>query len=402
MVHNAPLLVLARDVNQPGSVYPEFKEILQNTVNEPLKFYVGIRIADRKSALRGIEVASSGLTFEQLKVLKAKYALIRDRIIDGTEVPTVNLALNPLDPVSWNISGVKNHGVLMLAEKGLVLRMPKLLTEDRVKGVYQTILIEWVAEALTISRRNPAGLPNIRVEVMTGGRIDSITSRKHIDGIVVAAPHGSFDPHTGDLLQEISYRTGLAAVMTKGFTPTEYGGSRVNVNRPTEKRYPRDRVEAERGTERAEQVYERFRETVLKVAQGPLKLYFELHENGSERNLDVATHGISAAETQAIKTAYRAIRDRRLGAFGREPKIDLLIEPVDKVTFQALVAKEQGILRLVERSLHIELPGRRMLNDAGTRRAYADVLIELIEQLAADKSSPLVSAAMIGAAGPNP
>ena len=71
------------------------------------------------------------------------------------------------------------------------------------------------------------------------------------------------------------------------------GGARVNVNRPTEKRYPRDRVEAERRTERAEQIYERFRATVLKLAQGPLKLHFELHENGSERNLDVATYGIS-------------------------------------------------------------------------------------------------------------
>ena len=67
--------------------------------------------------------------------------------------------------------------------------------------------------------------------------------------------------------------------------------------------------------------------------------------------------GGGAADKKGLSCEWR----RSLGAFGREPKIDLLIEAVDKVTFQALVAKEQqGTLRLAERSLHIELPRRRI------------------------------------------
>jgi hypothetical protein len=44
-----------------GSIYPEFKAALINAANGPVKFYVGIRIADAKSKLTHIEVVTSGL-----------------------------------------------------------------------------------------------------------------------------------------------------------------------------------------------------------------------------------------------------------------------------------------------------------------------------------------------------
>ena len=104
-------------------------------------------------------------------------------------------------------------------------------------------------------------------------------------------------------------------------------------------------------------------------------------------------------EFKELLQKYHEIRDHRSGYSSSIPKVDLRIEPIDEVTFQALVAKEQSILRLAERNFHIELPGQRMLNDARVRQAYADIFVELIDQFAADKSSPIVSAAMLGAAG---
>jgi len=64
--------------------------------------------------------------------------------------------------------------------------------------------------------------------------------------------NGSFDWYTVELVEEMSYRTVLPAVVTRGFTPTECGGWGIDVNRPTKRRYPTDTVE--RVTDRAREV----------------------------------------------------------------------------------------------------------------------------------------------------
>lgn len=80
------------------------------------------------------------------------------------------------------------------------------------------------------------------VRILKQGRIETISSRQHLGGLVIGASHGTFDEYTAEVVKQISFRTGIAAVIAKGFTLTEAGGLRINVNRPAEK-YPRGEFE---------------------------------------------------------------------------------------------------------------------------------------------------------------
>ena len=296
-------------------------------------------------------------------------------------MPKVDMAVNPVDEISWNVMGVKNHGVLLLAEKGMIFRLPKILSAAQAKPVYRNMMVEWVAQALVMATRNPAGLPGMEIQLMQYGRMESIPSRKDISGIVIGAPHGSFDRHTAEFAQHLGYRTAIAVVTAKGFSPTEAGGWRINVNRPTEKLYPRGEPEQERATGRAGEIYQRFQDTVLKAAAGPLDLYIDLHQNSHDDNIDVATLGVSRHEAELIKTAYTEIRQRLLRDRTDVPIVNMAIEPIDKVIFRARVAKEQGILRWAKKSLHFEMPAHRVFYDARARDAYTEILGELIPRI---------------------
>ena len=145
LIHTSPISWSAAQAVSRGSVYSEFRSLLRSTVDGPMEFYVGVRAAHGTSYSRRIEVASAGFTFEQLKSLKESYAQIRDQQIrdqttSSRNLPRVEISLNPLDDISWNSDGVKNHGVLLLAQRGLILRMPSELAEARVRAVYQKIL----------------------------------------------------------------------------------------------------------------------------------------------------------------------------------------------------------------------------------------------------------------------
>lgn len=385
LVHASPIAWTTASGVGRGSAYAEFRNLLRSTIGGPLEFYIGVHVADRTDPSRRIEVASVGLTFEQLKVLKEAYAQIREQTIGGQDLPRVAIALDPLDDISWDSDGEKNHGVLMLARRGLIMRMPSILSDDRVRTAYRNILAAWVSEAKSISTDNRAGLSEIDVAPMPLGRIDAIAARDDRRGIVIGAPHGSFDWYTGELVEKLSYRTSLPAVITRGFTPTECGGWRIDVNRPTERRYPTDTIE--RKTERAREIYQLYLATVFRVARGPLDLYIDIHQNSDVDDIDVATVGISREEAQAIKFAYKRIRDMVLQDFPGVAKVKLVIEPVDQVTIGAWAAKDHGILRLAKRSLHFELPSHRVFSRDTARRAYRKILAELILQIVSSPAS---------------
>jgi hypothetical protein len=245
LVRTVPLASGADDPRRRGSIYPEFKALLGKAANGPLKFYLGIRIAEGKSNLDRIEVATSGLTFEQLRALEKSFVRIRDREVKDTDAPTVDVVLDPLDQISQRISGVKHHGVLMLAERGLILRLPARLVTTAAKLAYKRILSVWLLDAMDMIRRNPTRLPRTEVMVLDYGKIELIPGKQKT-GIVVGAPHGTFDVYTAGTVRQICARSGLAGVIATGFTPTETGGEwRINVNRPSERYYPAGDYEVE-------------------------------------------------------------------------------------------------------------------------------------------------------------
>ncbi len=216
------------------------------------------------------------------------------------------------------------------------------------------------------------------VRLLEQGKIETIPARLHFGGVVIGAPHGTFDEYTAEVVKRISFRTGIAAVIAKGFTPTETGGLRINVNRPTEK-YPGG--EFEFTSSRARSVYDNFKEAVLQASEGGLDLYIDVHQNGRQKNVEVATVGISSNEARAIKKLYREIRGQTLEGLAAPAPVDLLIEPVDTIEIGAWPAKAQGILGEAKKSLHFELPLYGTLDNAQAREAYTRILGDLIYEL---------------------
>ena len=220
---------------------------------------------------------------------------------------------------------------------------------------------------------------DIAVRLMDYGRIESVPSRKHQNGIVIGAPHGTFDEHTDELVSQVSYRTGLAAVIALGFTPTECAGWRINVNRPTERLYPSDSIEIH--SARAQEVYHTFKQSVLEASHGSLSLYVDIHQNGRQKDIEVATVGISREQARFIKKTYREARDRVLRLAPGVTSVDLLIEPIDNIEIGAWAAKAQGILGLAQKSLHFEFPLYNTLGSSKARESYTEIVGVLLDQI---------------------
>jgi hypothetical protein len=273
--------------------------------------------------------------------------------------------------------------------KGIIVGAPHGITEPRAVNYAKLISQETGAGFLIASgfasKRLPVTQPFETVVRSTDyGRIESVPSRKRRNGIVIGAPHGTFDEHTAELVNEVSYRTGFAAVIARGFTPTECAGWRINVNRPTERLYPSDSLEIH--SKRAQDVYQMFKQSVLEASRGDLNLYIDIHQNGRQRNIEVATLGISKAEAQVIKKTYREVRDRVLKSTPEVTSVDLVIEPIDNIEIGAWAAKAQGILGLAQKSLHFEFPLYNTLESSKARESYTEIVAVLL-----DRTAPLLS-----------
>lgn len=378
VVRSRPYRVSSPSTLERGSVFREYRRILHETAKGDLDLYIGVHRSSEKKAADRIEVASSGLTFEEAMALKEAYTQIRDQVIEGRQVPKLGMAIEPLDRISWRASSVKHHGVLLIAEKGLNLRMPQVLSPKPAEELYTEILSRWVDRAIKILRENPLGLPQIQVRLMDLGRFELLESRRRFAGVVIGAPHGSFDEYTAEMVKRLAYRTGIAAVIAKGFTPTEAGGWRINVNRPTEKTFPSEGLELH--SQRARRVYGAFRDLVFEASSGDLKLYVDIHQYNTDSKIQVATVGISREEARIIKMLYDEIRDKMLAHQSNVPAVGLLIEPLDEVEIGAWAAKSEGILGVAKKSLHFELPSQKIFITPDAREAYIRILANLLNE----------------------
>jgi hypothetical protein len=213
-----------------------------------------------------------------------------------------------------------------------------------------------------------------------------ITTRAGRPGVVVAAPHGTSDPRTGDIAAEIARRTGFGLVVATGFALEPDGdegpGRRYQVNRPLEGvpgRPPAQDV----ASEAARQVYDAYERRVSEVAQGPLRFYAEIHGNNRRESADrieIATVGVDREHALKLRTLLEMIREAHLRGEPRAPRLEILIEPADPIVYAASGAKRAGILKLPEQALHIELP-RSARRD--WRELYTAVLADFLVQAAA-------------------
>jgi hypothetical protein len=220
----------------------------------------------------------------------------------------------------------------------------------------------------------------------TGPPTGQIDVRPGLAGVVVAAPHGTSDLDTADMAAEIARRTGFGLVVATGFSFPAAGEAgparRYQVNRPLEGVPGRPTVDQE-PTEPARRVYELYEQRVLEAAQGPLRFYAELHGNARQAcagQIEIATVGVDRDLALRLRALAELIRDAHLRFNGEVERLAVLVEPADDVTYRASGAKHDGILRLPERALHIELP-RCARRD--WREAYAAILADFLAQAVA-------------------
>lgn len=234
LVRWTPSAVGSNDPLERGSIYREFKALLRQTSKGNVKLYIGVRSAVGTTPSDRIEVATSGFTFEQLAILKESFVRIRDSALSGSSIPKIAIAIEALEKISWRVSGVKHHGVLMFAERGLNLRLPEILSTAATEPTYTTILTAWTEEIFALFQDN-SSQPETVVKLTDYSRIESLWSRKRQNGIVIGAPHGTFDEHTAEMANEVSHRTGIAAVIARAFTPTECGdGASTSIAPPSD------------------------------------------------------------------------------------------------------------------------------------------------------------------------
>jgi hypothetical protein len=210
-----------------------------------------------------------------------------------------------------------------------------------------------------------------------------IAARPGRPGLVVAAPHGSSDVQTGEIAAGVARRTGFGLVVATGFNiepdTSERPGRRYQVNRPFEgmpSRPPSEDI----GSDGARVVYETFERRVREIAQGPLRFYAEIHGNNrreSAHRIEIATVGVDREYAQRLRALCELIRDAHLRGHPAAPRLEVLVEPADPIFYAASAAKRDGILKLPERALHIELPKAARVE---FRELYTGILADFVAQ----------------------
>jgi hypothetical protein len=232
-----------------------------------------------------------------------------------------------------------------------------------------------------ISGKEPAETPTVPAPGSGPGR-GRIEIEKGRPGLVIAAPHGSTDTATDTIGRDLAKLTGFGLVVATGYANIDGEGRRYSVNRPTEGA-PGAPARLEVRTEAARQLYERYRARVAEAAQGPVRLYVEVHGNGrpeSAGRLEIATVGVSPDQAWQLKTLLELIRDARLPPEGPVPRLEVRMEPLDALWYTASAAKQSGLLGQSPLALHIEIPRAARTT---FRDAYTTVLADFLIQSAA-------------------
>lgn len=204
-------------------------------------------------------------------------------------------------------------------------------------------------------------------------------------GFVVAAPHGGSHVNSDEIAVEIARRTGFGLVVATGVSleaeTRAPAGRRYEVTRPLEG-VPGRPASEHVVTDAARRVYEVYEQRVREAAQGPLRFYAEIRDNERRQcagQIEIATVGLDRELALRLRALAELIRDAHLRANPEIQRLDVLIEPADAVSDRASGAKRDGILRLPQRALHIELP-RCAHRDF--REIYTTILADFVAQAA--------------------
>jgi hypothetical protein len=183
--------------------------------------------------------------------------------------------------------------------------------------------------------------------------------------LLIAAPHGTFDHRTFEMVEEIAAAMQAHRVLARGFRSDDHF---IHVNRPTE-------GSEETVTERARQVYNEFSQCVGLHAHD---VYVELHGNSRAETafeIQVATVGVDAALANLAKETFLQAREGVLWDY------TLHMEPVDTLYWRASKNKELGMLSQCQQKvcLHFEFP--RALREDGVRPEVNAAIVAVLQRV---------------------
>ena len=205
------------------------------------------------------------------------------------------------------------------------------------------------------------------------GRFEHVAGKP---GTVVGVPHGTADSGTLEAGRILCKRLGAGGVLVTGFWDPETR-RRINVNRETEELIGQhSEVLRQWKSPRAVAANARYTALVKETAQGPLKVFYELHSNHRTEfvdSIEVSTLGVTRGEAMRLKNAFLAARDR-LGA--DVPRLAMHVSPVDKVTFPNY-ARATSISEVAAKGCAIEHPGR-IFDHQPWRVAYGNCVADAI------------------------
>jgi len=168
----------------------------------------------------------------------------------------------------------------------------------------------------------------------------SVQVRKGRPGIVIGAPLGTIEENTGVIAGDLATLTGFSLVVASGSGPLGSSG-----------RSPRVCVAGRAAwldrEPRADEVYRR---RVAEAAQGPLRLYVEVHgdgPNGAGR-VEISTMGLSRDDAWRLRTLFELIRDSRLDQ-PSVPRFEVQVDSLDGTPSSGQAAGQP-------RALCIDLP----------------------------------------------
>jgi hypothetical protein len=239
------------------------------------------------------------------------------------------------------------------------------------------LLVQGCAGLLT--DKESAEIPTVAPPPQAGAASGRMEVEKGRPGLVIGAPHGSTDAVTDAIGRDLAKLTGFGLVVVTGYSHLDGEGRRYNINRPTVG-VPGAAADLEVRTEAARRLYQAYRVRVAEAAQGPVRLYVEVHGNGraeSAGRLEIATVGSGRDDAWRLKTLLELIRDARLPVDGETPRLDVWVEALDPLWYTASAAKRSGILGQIPVALHLEIPRAARTT---YREAYTTVLADFLIQ----------------------
>jgi hypothetical protein len=178
--------------------------------------------------------------------------------------------------------------------------------------------------------------------------------RKGRPGIVIGAPPGGSDAETDAVARELASRTGFGLVVVNSSAGRQ------------------------QSAEDAPGAFSTYRRLVADAAQGPLRLYVEIHgdsDRASAGRVQLATTGLSPDDAWRLKTLFELTRDARVQK--PTPRIEMLVESrtASLQTVQVLAPGALGAAR----ALRIDLP---RVARTTYREVYTNVLAAFLTESA--------------------